>query len=194
MIRAALKTAVHLCALVLVSPLALPAMVEGRVSRSQLCYDCAAQLLALFPGYAGVLLRAAFYRLVLRSCHREVHVGFGSVIVRRSAVLHRFASMGCYCVIGDAEIGEAAMIGSRVSIPSGRRQHFSETGTTTAQSRFETVHIGARTWVGDGAIILADVAADSIVGAGAVVVKPVPEPALVVGNPARVVRSTTRKS
>jgi virginiamycin A acetyltransferase len=194
MMRGVLKAAFHLCAVALVSPLVVPALIEGRLGRSQAVYDFAAQLLALVPGHVGVLFRAAFYSLVLRSCHREVHVGFGSVIVRRSAVLRRFASMGCYCVIGDAEIGEAVMIGSRVSIPSGRRQHFTESGGATAASRFETVRVGARTWVGDGAVILADVSADSIVGAGAVVVKPVPEPSLVVGNPARTVRSTARES
>jgi virginiamycin A acetyltransferase len=51
------------------------------------------------------------------------------------------------------------------------------------------VRIGSGTWVGAGAVIMADVGRGSIVGAGAVVTKPVPDRVLAAGVPARVIRS-----
>ena len=57
------------------------------------------------------------------------------------------------------------------------------------ETRYDRVSIGARCWVGEGAIVLADVGADSIVAAGAVVVKPIPAACLAGGNPAQVLRS-----
>jgi maltose O-acetyltransferase len=53
------------------------------------------------------------------------------------------------------------------------------------------IAIGDNAWLGGGAIVLPGVTigANSIVGAGAVVTKDVPADVVVVGNPARVVRS-----
>jgi maltose O-acetyltransferase len=53
------------------------------------------------------------------------------------------------------------------------------------------ITIGDNAWLGGGAIVLAGVSVgeNAIVGAGAVVTKDVPRNTIVVGNPARVVRS-----
>ena len=45
--------------------------------------------------------------------------------------------------------------------------------------------IGEGSWIGAGAVIMADVGKGSIVGAGAVVTKPVPEAVIAAGVPAR---------
>jgi acetyltransferase-like isoleucine patch superfamily enzyme len=97
--------------------------------------------------------------------------------------------MGAYCVIGHARIGDEVMMASRVSIPSGKRQHLDEAGRLSpGTTRFDTVVVGSRSWVGEGAIIMADVGRACVVSAGAVVGKPVPDGCLVGGNPARVIR------
>ena len=92
-------------------------------------------------------------------------------------------------MIGHADLGAGVMTGSRVSIPSGKRQHFGAQGDVVTETRYDRVGIGARCWVGEGAIVLADVGADSIVAAGAVVVKPIPASCLAGGNPAQILRS-----
>ena len=51
-----------------------------------------------------------------------------------------------------------------------------------------TVHIGDDVWVGAGAIIMADLATGTVVGAGSVVTKATEPYSIVVGNPARKIR------
>jgi acetyltransferase-like isoleucine patch superfamily enzyme len=186
----ALKRLAFGLAAVLVAPLSLAAWLEHKGRAGEQVFAFGAQLLALAPGLPGAYLRLAYYHATLERCAWEAHIGFGSLFVRRAAVLGRHASMGCYCVIGNAEIGERAMIGSRVSVPSGKRQHLDESGRlSSSQGRFDRVTIGPDCWVGEGAIVMADIGAACIVAAGAVVSSPMPGGSLVAGNPARPVRS-----
>lgn len=55
------------------------------------------------------------------------------------------------------------------------------------------IEIGSDVWVGGGAILLPGVrvGARSVIGAGSVVTRDVPEGVLVHGNPARVIRTIT---
>jgi acetyltransferase-like isoleucine patch superfamily enzyme len=184
------KVAVFAVAAVLVSPLWALAWIEQRLGLGGQAFRLGAELLALAPGLPGAYLRAAYYAGTLERCSWETHIGFGSVFVRRAATVGRHASMGCYCVIGNADIGEGAMIGSRVSVPSGKRQHLGPDGRVSAdEGHFDRVSIGAQAWIGEGAIVLADVGRSCIVAAGAVVTGPMPDGALVGGNPARVLRA-----
>jgi virginiamycin A acetyltransferase len=50
------------------------------------------------------------------------------------------------------------------------------------------VRIGAGAWIGSAAIVLADVGSETIVAAGSVVTKALPDRVIAAGVPARVVR------
>jgi acetyltransferase-like isoleucine patch superfamily enzyme len=54
------------------------------------------------------------------------------------------------------------------------------------------VAVGRGSWVGEGAIIMADVGEQCIVSAGAVIVKDMPAACLLAGNPAGVIRELNR--
>jgi len=184
-----LKRLLFVVAAMVVWPLWILSWLERRLGLGEEAFLFGAQLLALMPGLPGAFLRSAYYVGTLERCHWEVRIGFGSIFVKRAASMARHASMGNYCVIGNADIGEGVMIGSRVSVPSGKRQHFDESGRLSATAgKFDRVRIGARSWVGEGAIVMADVGTQSVVGAGAVIVGAVPAHSLVSGNPARVLR------
>ncbi|MBI4997770.1 MAG: acyltransferase [Rhodocyclales bacterium] len=142
-------------------------------------------MVALVPTIAGVVLRGAFYFGTLDECNWEVHVGFGTIFSHRAARLARHVSVGAYCVLGQVHIGAGAKIGSHVSVPSGKRQHLNRNGELCEQGSYDTVRIGEQAWIGDGAIVVADVGHHCIVGAGAVVSDPVPPMRIAVGNPAR---------
>lgn len=187
-LRRVAKVAVFGLCLAIVSPLVALAWLERRVSRSESVFTGLSQLLALVPTRLGTGLRGAFYFGTLDRCHWETHVGFGTLFSHRAARLGERASLGAYCVVGHADIGPGTMIGSRVSIPSGKRQHLDAEGRLAAIGHFDTVSVGAGSWIGEGAILLADVGARAIVSAGAVVVQPVPAGCIAGGNPARVLR------
>jgi acetyltransferase-like isoleucine patch superfamily enzyme len=86
------------------------------------------------------------------------------------------------------------LIGSRASIPSGGQQHrFLASGSwsPTEASAMRPVTIGDNTWVGEGAVVMADIGTQCMVAAGSVVAAAVPDGIMVAGNPARFVRRVT---
>ena len=151
-----------------------------------------AHFFAIVPGLAGVFLRRAFYRLVLDKCSLNCHIGFGSIFTHRQVIIEDNVSIGLYAVIGSASIGKNCEIASRVSIPSGKHQHARDQGgkwTAFDPNRMTQTRIGPNVWVGEGAIVMANIGRGSLVGAGAVVTRDVPENVLVAGNPAKVLKA-----
>ena len=76
-------------------------------------------------------------------------------------------------------------------MPSGRRAHGTDNLSTPIREQDgETarVRIGAGTWVGSSAVVMADVGRDTVVGAGSVVTRPLPDRVVAAGAPARVFR------
>jgi acetyltransferase-like isoleucine patch superfamily enzyme len=149
------------------------------------------ELLSLVPGRFGSLTRKAFYRATIRACADRGYISFGVLLVWRSISLGRDVYIGPYSVIGSATIGNGVKIASRVSITSGRHQHGKDTVADDPAPTLAPVTIGDGSWIGEGAIVMADVGRRCIVGAGSVVVHPVPDDAVVVGNPARALSSRT---
>jgi acetyltransferase-like isoleucine patch superfamily enzyme len=87
-------------------------------------------------------------------------------------------------------IGNRVAIAQRVTIVLASHPNESRL-RMVVESAFGHVAIGDDAWIGAGAIILPDITigAAAIVGAGAVVTKDVPPRTIVVGNPARPLRS-----
>ncbi len=83
-------------------------------------------------------------------------------------------------------IGSDTMLGPAVQIYCAQHHQDAEKRTAGLEVALP-VTIGRRVWIGGGAIILpgVEIADDSIVGAGSVVVKNVPAGARIAGNPAR---------
>lgn len=186
--RAAKGFVVALCGLA-IAPAIVAARIERALTRAEFVFRLGSEALAVAPGAPGVWLRAAWYATTLDDAHWEIHVGFGSIFTKRGARVAARASVGAYCVLGHVDFGEGVMVGSRVSIPSGKRQHFDEDGRLSQDDgAYDTVRIGAGTWLGEGAIVVADVGAQCVIAAGAVVTRPIPDRSLAAGNPAQVVR------
>ena len=93
-----------------------------------------------------------------------------------------------HCIFGCVRIGENVMVANRVSIPSGKRQHLDEAGALAHETRRTAIRVGSKSWVGEGAIIMADVGESCIVGAGSVVTRAIPSGTTAAGNPAREIR------
>ncbi len=115
--------------------------------------------LALLPGKTGSYLRLAYYRWTLDSVSPDVSIAFGSYFSRRNAKIGRNVSIGAYCILGDVTLEDNVLLGSRVSILSGKRQHAQryDPDNPSEDMIFDHVTIGRESWIGEGAIIMADV-------------------------------------
>jgi virginiamycin A acetyltransferase len=192
------KDALNLVALVIAAPAVAICRLERAISeQAHACFSFWTQVFALLPGKPGVFLRRAFYRCVLDRCAKEVTIEFGALFSRRTAKLERGVYVGPYAVIGSAWIHENCLIGTRASLLSGSRQHEmlpSGQWSATDDLTLETIVIGANTWIGEGAILMAGTGDGCMISAGAVVSMPVPAGTMVAGNPARFVRRVTSRT
>jgi acetyltransferase-like isoleucine patch superfamily enzyme len=195
-LRHALKRAIRAIAALLVLPAAAVCWIEGWIDRrSEWVFSTCTHVLAMAPGPAGVWLRCAFYRMTLDDCAADWWMGFGSVFTHRNARVEQGVYIGQYAVIGSANLYARSLIGSRVSILSGGVAHeLGGDGSWTAfdLSRTQPLEIGPDVWIGEGAIISANVGSGSHVACGAVVGSTVPSGVMFAGNPARFVRIISR--
>jgi virginiamycin A acetyltransferase len=149
------------------------------------------QLLGLIPGITGAYVRRAFYRMVLGRCGAGSWISFGTVFSHSTAEVGRDVYVGCYCCLGDVTLEDDVLLGSQVSIMNGAAQHGTERLDVPIREQpglWPRITIGRDTWIGDRAVVMADVGKHCVIGAGSVVTRPVPDYAVAVGVPARVVR------
>jgi virginiamycin A acetyltransferase len=149
------------------------------------------QLFSLPPGLVGVYLRRAFYSLVFPRCGADCCLSFGTVFSHPTAEVGRGVYVGVSCCLGDVTLEEDVLLGSHVSVTNGSAQH--GTGRLDIPVReqpgvWPRVTIGRDTWVGDRAVVMADVGKHCVIGAGSVVTRTIPDYAIAVGVPAKVVR------
>ena len=90
---------------------------------------------------------------------------------------------------GHIFIGDKVMIGPNVSLITAAHPIEPELRAKGLQYNRD-VHIGENVWIGTGVIILpgVNIGKNSVIGAGSVVTKDVPENAVAFGNPCRVIR------
>lgn len=181
------------CALyLLVWPFGLPSYLAYKWFGNEAIFDFSAKLLSLIPGKIGQYFRTAFYKMTLAECHYDLLVGFGSFFAQPAARAGRGVGMGSFTIVGTSILGDGVLIGSRVSVLSGKYQHgsFLPGVQPSGEGRYETITIGAGCWIGEGAIVMASLGERCMVSAGSVVTKPAPDRVVAVGNPARFLKST----
>lgn len=149
------------------------------------------QAFSLFPGLTGAYVRRAFYKMVLPRCGTDSFLGFGTTFSHPTAEVGHKVYVGSYCCLGDVTLEDDVLIGSHVSVMNGTGQHGIDRLDVPIREQpgvWPRITIGADTWIGDRAIVMADVGKHCVIGAGAVVSKPIPDYAIAIGSPARVVR------
>jgi virginiamycin A acetyltransferase len=189
-----IKTTLNRICQFIIIPLAIPCKLEEWFlsPHAETVFHTCTHLVALLPGLPGVFLRRAFYSLTLERCSLESYIGFGTLFSHRAATVEEHVYIGNYSMIGSAHLGAHCLIGSRVSILSGKTQHVLDKNgmwTPFSPEKMTKVSLAGNVWVGEGAIIMADVGDGSMVGAGAVITSNVRSHIIVGGNPARFVRN-----
>jgi virginiamycin A acetyltransferase len=174
-------------AVLLTSPLWLSTRIAGRLRKSDSVFVTCSQIIGAIPSGVGVYLRRGFYLMTLDQTAADVTVEFATWFSHPQIRIGKHVYIGGRCIIGMCEIGDGVLIGSNVNILSGRHQHHSEDPNLPRDAqgrRFTEPHIGCKAWIGNSAVVMADVGDNSIIGAGSVVVKPIPPGSVAVGNPA----------
>ena len=185
------KAIMRLTCDVIMSPLVLLYRVHRRIAGADQAFPGWSQAVSLIPGKLGVYLRFSFYTGVLDRCDRDAHVGFGTLFSAPSLTIGQSAYIGNYCSIGDVSIANDVLIASHVSIMNGCRQHGIarlDLPVREQPGQYTPISIGCDSWIGERATVAANVGRHCVVGAGSLVLEPVPDYAIVVGVPARIIR------
>jgi acetyltransferase-like isoleucine patch superfamily enzyme len=193
-----MRTFAKQVALVLATVAVAPALVSYALRRMVLGADRAlegsTQALGLVPGVLGQYLRRAFLMRVLAECHPSATIEFGALFSTTGTRLGPGVYVGPRCHLGLVHLEADVLVAAGVHIPSGGRIHG---GTDTLGSfrdrplERQMVRIGEGAWIGSAAVVMADVGAGTLVGAGAVVTEPLPPRVFAAGVPARVIRART---
>jgi acetyltransferase-like isoleucine patch superfamily enzyme len=165
----------------------LGALVLGRTA----AFPGWSQAFSLVPGLTGVYLRRAFYWWVLPECGADACIGFGTTFSHPTARVGPRVYVGAFCSLGDVTLEEDVLIASHVSVMNGTGQHGTDRLDVPIREQagaYPRVTVGRDSWVGERAVVMADVGRYCIIAAASVVTKPVPDYAIAVGSPARVVR------
>lgn len=186
-----IKDVIFLVFAVITSPLTLLYFLVNIVLKSDSLFATFAQFLSLFPGKLGSLLRTGFYRYTMKFCHPNVVIGFGTLFSQRNTSILQNTYIGPQCNIGKCKIGKDTLLGSGVHIMSGKGQHKFDDLTTPIKDQgglFEQISIGDDCWIGNCALIMANIGSHCVVAAGSVVINDVPDYAIVAGNPAKIIK------
>ena len=178
----------------LVLPFALICQIEDRLipGHVEVMFNMFSHIMAILPGLPGTFLRRAFYSLTIESCSLDCHIGFGSILSHRMAVIEKHVYIGNYALIGCVHVGEYTLIGSRVSILNSDSLHEldeNDRWSPFIPERLSKVNVAKNVWIGEGAIIMADIGEGSMIGAGSVVTTNIKPHILVAGIPGRFIKN-----
>jgi virginiamycin A acetyltransferase len=179
-------------AAVLVLPSRISYAIRGPLMGRDRAFQNSCEWLSRIPGMPGQYIRRAFLAVAAEGCGDEAVIGFGCLFSTAKVRLDGNAYLGPNCDLGWVHVERDVMIAAGVQIPSGPHSHGTDRLDVPMRDQPGTpvcVHVREGAWIGNRAIVLADVGRHAIVAAGAVVVSPVADYAVVGGVPARVIRS-----
>jgi acetyltransferase-like isoleucine patch superfamily enzyme len=189
--RSVVKLGLIFLANLVVSPLLILHAIKVPLMGKDRALEGSTQLLALFPGITGQYLRRAFLGWTIQFCDRSATISFGVICSKCDCRIEANVYIGPYCSLGSVHIGKDTLIATMVQIPSGGKMHGIDDLTKPIREQsgvWETVQIGENCWIGSGCVVMANIGRDSVIGAGAVVTKPIPEKVIAGGVPAKVIR------
>lgn len=196
-VREVLKLLAHYAALLAVMPSIASWRMRALVIGPDRALEASTQFWSLVPGLTGQYLRRAFLSLTLSSCARSATIEFGTLFSSTSASIGEGVYIGPRCHLGWAIIENDVLVAAGVHVPSGAHTHGMDDLSVAMRDQPTSkspVRLGAGAWIGSAAVVMADVGRDAVVGAGAVVTKPIADCTIAGGVPARVLRERTASS
>jgi acetyltransferase-like isoleucine patch superfamily enzyme len=148
-------------------------------------------LLALMPGYCGLLLRRVWYRCTLARCGQGVGVDWLAVIRDERSEIGDHVWIGSGSILGWCTLHDDVVTGDHVVVLSGGHQHADDQTDVPLRLQHggkERTEIGPDAWIGARAVVMARIPRGCVVGAGAVVTRVAEEFSVLAGVPARTLR------
>lgn len=189
--KTVLKRLARAAAALAVSPALISFAIRSALMGGDRALAGSSQALSLIPGLSGQYVRRAFLARALRGgCGSSAVIEFGVLLSKVDSQIDDGVYVGPRCHLGRVHLEANVLLASGVHIPSGAHSHGTDLSAPIHDQPgdLRRVRIGAGSWIGSGAVIMADVGRNTIVGAGAVVTRPLPDHVVAAGVPARVVR------
>lgn len=171
--------------LILVLAITWPCVALTRFTK----YVYVAELISLIPLRFGEQVRYEFYRRTLASCGEDVTINFGTILSYPDITVGSHVWLGTYNIIGHADLGDHTLTAQGCHIVSGDHP-FARTDIPimTQLGSQGRLQLGPDIWLGANVIVMANIGRGCVIGAGSVVTRDVPDWAVAVGNPVRVLR------
>lgn len=131
---------------------------------------------------------------MMKKCGKKNKIGQGAYIGSgNNLIMGNFSSIGKDCILSHAIIGDYVMMGEGVKFYAANHNYkdISEPMALQGMGNLRTIEIKDDVWIGAYSIILPScgiIGKGSIIAAGSVVTKNVPDFAIVGGNPAKVIK------
>lgn len=189
--RETVKAVARAAAIVAVLPAIVSFRIRSLVLGRNRALEGSSQALAILPGILGQYLRRGFLSQALDYCAPTATIEYGCLFSHAGTRIGEHAYIGPRCHLGHVDIGADVLLAAGVHVPSGGATH--GTGDLSKPIREQegerrVVRIGRGSWVGSAAVVMADVGSETVVGAGAVVTRPLPDRVVAAGVPARVLK------
>lgn len=180
------RALVWLCGIILAS------FVDSADRHHLIYWPFFSEALGMVPFTFGWQLRQETYRRLGVCRGTDIVLNHGTTIGDRRTTIGTDVWLARDVYLEYACVGDHVLIGPGTILLAGRQHHRTENIEVPIKLQgnnpLEPIKIGEGAWIGANVTVMADVGRHAIVGSGAVVVKPVPDYAVVVGNPARFVR------
>jgi acetyltransferase-like isoleucine patch superfamily enzyme len=195
--REAAKSAGRVLANIAVFPAVVSYRIRAAILGRDRALEGSTQALSLIPGILGQYLRRAFLARAIDHCDNTVTVEFGTIFSQAGARLERNAYVGPGCHLGLVHLEADVLLAAGVHVPSGGRTHGTSRVSIPIRDQpgeRRTIRVGRGSWIGSAAIVLADVGCDTVVAAGSVVTRPLPDRVVAGGVPARIIKHRVESS
>lgn len=149
------------------------------------------QRISRIPFIFGLRIRYFYYIKQLTALGGNVVFSYGTILSHKDISIGNNVRIGPYNTIGLVDIGDDFMSAQFVHLMSGSQQHGhkrTDIPMRSQQGVLSRITISNDVWIGVNSIVMANIGAGAVIGAGSLVNRPIDEYGIAVGNPAKIIK------